>query len=573
MSSGNPTDQLRKEKLQAKPNSPNLIVISLICFLVSIGFSPATWSATYFVDASSGNDGNPGTIQTTPWKTIAKVNGSQFQPGDQVLFRRGETWRETLSPQTPGEANNPIKFGAYGTGAKPIISGANIVKGFVKDPQANVWSAMITTAPQVVIFNSSNGIKTSTKVDLDGLNKWYWVSNVLYVYSVGNPDNLYTSPGLQVGTRNWGIVAGKNYLLFENFIVEGANSTNITIVGNGTRGCTFSFCESRFGVLGILLFDTTLGGGHVIKNCEVRDNRGTGINGFKHIGSTKGNESFIQNNQVYNNQEAGIVWRGNYGVIERNLVHDNGNASSPYMGIHIYSGAMDEGTGDHNIIRFNKVYNQLGNGEDGAGISSDQWCDNNEIYYNVVFNNDGPGIYLFDSANCKIFNNVCYANCKNSSGQLTEKGEIRITSSGVPNNLTRFAEVKNNIGYATRLGTYAVYVDSETAAYLPVISNNLWYREDAANWYYWGNSSGKDLITWRNLSGAASDLKSNPNFLNAAIQDFHLQAGSPCIDTEINVSLALDYDNNPVSLGINPDIGAFEFNPYKPLPPWDIRIY
>jgi len=39
------------------------------------------WATTYYVDATNGNDGNNGTSESTPWKTIAKVNASRFNPG------------------------------------------------------------------------------------------------------------------------------------------------------------------------------------------------------------------------------------------------------------------------------------------------------------------------------------------------------------------------------------------------------------------------------------------------------------------------------------------------------------
>src|SRR4030043_1897423 len=38
-------------------------------------------AATYYVDATNGNDSNNGLSESTPWKTIAKVNASNFNPG------------------------------------------------------------------------------------------------------------------------------------------------------------------------------------------------------------------------------------------------------------------------------------------------------------------------------------------------------------------------------------------------------------------------------------------------------------------------------------------------------------
>jgi parallel beta-helix repeat protein len=96
-----------------------------LCFLTVIpAFANA---AVYYVDAQAGKDANKGTTIKKPWKTIGKVNGSAFQPGDSILFKRGGIWREQLIIPSSGTAGNPITFGAYGTGAKPVISGADVV--------------------------------------------------------------------------------------------------------------------------------------------------------------------------------------------------------------------------------------------------------------------------------------------------------------------------------------------------------------------------------------------------------------------------------------------------------------
>ncbi len=85
------------------------------------------WATTYYVDncLAVGNDRNNGTSPSTPWLTINKVNTSTFNPGDSILFENTCTWREQLTVPSSGSAGSPITFGAYGTGAAPIISGAS----------------------------------------------------------------------------------------------------------------------------------------------------------------------------------------------------------------------------------------------------------------------------------------------------------------------------------------------------------------------------------------------------------------------------------------------------------------
>jgi hypothetical protein len=88
---------------------------------------------TYYIDATNGSDSNTGTDPATPWQTIEKVNTSTFQPGDSILFKRGEIWRETLNVVS-GSAGSPITYGSYGSGDQPEINGADAISGWVSDP-------------------------------------------------------------------------------------------------------------------------------------------------------------------------------------------------------------------------------------------------------------------------------------------------------------------------------------------------------------------------------------------------------------------------------------------------------
>ena len=55
-----------------------------------------------------------------PGRRIAKVNASQ-RPGDTILFHRGDEWREQLN------RGKDCSYGSYGSGARPIVNGAEIV--------------------------------------------------------------------------------------------------------------------------------------------------------------------------------------------------------------------------------------------------------------------------------------------------------------------------------------------------------------------------------------------------------------------------------------------------------------
>ena len=73
------------------------VQIALLVFLSAFVIASPCLAATYYVDATNGNDENNGTSQSSPWKTIAKVNSSNFNPGAQILFKGGRFGEGNLS--------------------------------------------------------------------------------------------------------------------------------------------------------------------------------------------------------------------------------------------------------------------------------------------------------------------------------------------------------------------------------------------------------------------------------------------------------------------------------------------
>jgi hypothetical protein len=134
------------------------ILIALIPFV-----KKAPTATIYYV-SSSGNDANNGTSTATPWKTIAKVNSvwaaGTFAPGDQILFKRGDTWTgETIVPTESGTSGNHIFIGAYSTGtSNPIISGFTTVTSWTSlGSNLYVTTSEITSSstyrPNIVAIN------------------------------------------------------------------------------------------------------------------------------------------------------------------------------------------------------------------------------------------------------------------------------------------------------------------------------------------------------------------------------------------------------------------------------------
>ena len=151
---------------------------SLMLFLVG-GLSLS--ASTYYI-SSTGNDSNNGTTQLTAWATIAHLSKMSLKSGDQILFNRGGVWREELNVPVSG-----LNFGAYGTGARPIVTGANLITTGWTSAGTNIWSVSVTTQPLQVWFKGGLGTKVISKAAVLGLDEWYYASGKLYVYSLAAP--------------------------------------------------------------------------------------------------------------------------------------------------------------------------------------------------------------------------------------------------------------------------------------------------------------------------------------------------------------------------------------------------
>ncbi len=112
-----------------------------LLFLLLILFASPVWGTTYYVDSSITDTNvasatpdfttyNPETFSTSTgsasvFKTIADINLLvTVAPGDSVLFRKGQTWRETLLPPVSGTNGNQVTFGSFGSGNRPRILGS-----------------------------------------------------------------------------------------------------------------------------------------------------------------------------------------------------------------------------------------------------------------------------------------------------------------------------------------------------------------------------------------------------------------------------------------------------------------
>lgn len=205
-----------------------LIGAIALCVLLA-----ARASATvYYVDCQYGNDSNttnaavPGAAGTGPWATANKVSqmSTNLNPGDVVAFASGPN--EVCRPSNGqfswllqlghgggaalGSAQNPIYITNYGSGALPVMDGAEclgaqtgnctagpIISGGWSLLSGNIWQKTYTHQPyQVYLDNDAawgltaascttgtcaRAARASITVMQPG--SWFWANNVLSIWT------------------------------------------------------------------------------------------------------------------------------------------------------------------------------------------------------------------------------------------------------------------------------------------------------------------------------------------------------------------------------------------------------
>lgn len=206
----------------------------MIRVLLSLLLALPLWAgaAIYYV-SPSGSDTNNGTSQSTPWKTIARVNqlGTGITAGSQILFQRGGTYRGRLNINGSGTTSNKITIGAYGSGADPIISGSELVTGWTLH-SGNIWKATVSSNVKQVYFNGgrmelarfpnegwmrtdiANSTSTTDATLTQGsgyftgatmvIRTTNWSYDTAFVSSHSGTTLTHTSTGNNLGAQQWG---------------------------------------------------------------------------------------------------------------------------------------------------------------------------------------------------------------------------------------------------------------------------------------------------------------------------------------------------------------------------------
>jgi parallel beta-helix repeat protein len=352
----------------------------------------------FYVD-NTGNDNNSGTSPGKPWKTISKVNAASFRPGDVILFKRGGSWREYLSINT-----NRLRYGAYGNGALPVISGDSTATGWVLYSGSVYRTAYSTAAaPRQVFINDIRGTKVNSTAEITGAGKWYWNSNYLYIHSADI--SAVISASLTGRPRCVNITSDD--VTIENIQFQKSYNECINIASGADRvkikGCTFiSWTDEVNGQRGAVM----VGGAYnVVSGCQFgkttgQDSIDMNYSGFQGIYLTGSNAEIAYNRAYHNSVEyttttnfaytAYWIRAGfpNNRLVGNTLIHDNYVYHTGGSGIAV-NGFLDAGD---NVRIYNNEIHYPGQ----AGVS---------VYQARAFtaNNAGGQVLIY-------FNTISYAN-------------------------------------------------------------------------------------------------------------------------------------------------------------------
>lgn len=174
------------------------LVLRLLPFLYSVSVK----ATTYYV-SPDGNDLNSGTTQAQAWKSITRVNQLSYslQPGDQVLFQRGGTYHGSLNISSNGTSSQPIVVGAYGSGARPIITGGKAISGW-NNYQGNIWMATCAEPVKYVFVNDD--LMTLARYPNSGwLQNDNGSSTTLSDAALTQPNGYWAGARAVIRTSNW----------------------------------------------------------------------------------------------------------------------------------------------------------------------------------------------------------------------------------------------------------------------------------------------------------------------------------------------------------------------------------
>lgn len=502
-------------------------VATMIAICGAAAWNGSAYAVTYYVSAV-GNDSNSGLSASTPWQSLAQVNRTIFVPGDQILFRCGDTFSGQLKVPSSGSAGNPITYSSYNPGTSactlPVLAGATgqttwlQAAVLVQDQDNLVFSNLHISNNNTSIAGASLSNVYGIQVAGSGLRSlsYYRFQNLLvdqvttYKWN-GNLDAIYTS-GIAVLNNS------TNYPI-NDIVVSGTTFTN-----NGRYGAIFA---DNSAVANYDINNPVLG----VQNVSVLNNTCTNNGGSCFMGQRILN-LLIQGNSIVNSGAATPI-----------------NTTAAVNMFHRGSGAWFVGS-QHVAVEHNYVSGSYGP-DDSSNIHVDAANSDVVIEYNTYYGDSGAGfevlggnhhvIYRFNySANDGqrtggfhtgvIYSSTYVPATMGTIGNAYSDDVWIYNNTIVSNNALGQAitlsatnlNIYNNIfaSYGTQLITLSTSLPSGGVA--PVWSNNVFVGAKAGAY---ANDHYAILQDPKFVNETASAFTATPTYVN----NFKLLTGSPAL--------------------------------------------
>ena len=477
----------------------------------------------YYVDATGGNDAAAGTSRPTAWKSLSKINGTTFGPGDTILLKTGSVWTGSLSPQGSGASGSPNVIDTFGAGAKPIINANGAVANTFSLNNQNYWEVNNLELTNDDNFSVEDNAASRCGVKISGGTVTHIYIKNCYIHDIdGNAD----------GSKGTGGIIG-SVTKFDDLLIEGNTIRKVDRTGIQPQGGRAA--NTNVVIRGNSIISTG-GDAMIVYGCfkalveyNIADGccaRCTGCNAG--LWPWASDSTIFQFNEAARTVGGGCDrtgydcdWECRGTTFQYNYSHDNGGG---FMLI-CCNGDPAGNSNDGSIIRYN--------------ISQ------NDRY--IIFDPKGAG-----TKNTRIYNNVIYVGPNVGTPAIVSDG-----SWGTPG-AAGSTYFYNNIFYV--LGNNAPFG----------LNPNYTYDN---NCYYLPNALRPDTTRHKHAL-FADPLFENPGTGGEGIgtlSGYKLKANSPCIGKGFDLrTLGLnvgtrDYFGNPIPAGGAFDIGAHEF-PGSPRP-------
>lgn len=484
----------KKDCLEKEKCTPSSYISSYLAEQTT----PAASGTVYYIDAEDGKKSNDGKSMDKAFKAIKQLEDVELQPGDQVLFKRGQYHFGDLKIETSGTASDRIYIADYGTGDLPLIKSEDNKDGktiylfnadYVTIQNLNlhggIHSILLDGSDNAIIQGcrigeeSESGLRATGRYsETSGSNFGIVRHCLIYSGMEGEHGDLQGTDGIQLmdGASNWHI--------YENEFKAWAHSAlNIKPI--------YTALNSNDNLIEKNLFDCS----------DIDYMRALDITGPENRASN----NVFQKNTI-KNQTVTSHLHGNNNILAYNL----------FIGLKTTSASAQPWAIDFHVF----------SGNSGGVDRNEYVCFDNKVYNNVFYDyQNGVGIRALNSKNG--------------------------TTNFVHDN-----EVVNNLFY--NVGK-PLEIDEEPTGL--IITNNLFYSESSTSVFIYENSS-YNLTEFTDFSGIdgfliKDNLETNPLCINPGSENFMLMDGSAAINSGLDVGLISDF-NGFVIVGI-PDIGAFEY--------------